>query len=146
MKRTTFVLSRVPEGETAGATTTRNLMATMEQVNGEKPEQSPLLVYAATPHGMQRQACLTVRHPAYRNLSSWVAAASAVMLPQPQAPKSAPVATTATPSAGRSVPQSRTPPTATPAEPKIKITLGPNTVDPFDPAEFNKTTLPVKKR
>jgi hypothetical protein len=160
---TKFVLGRVAEGEATGATTTRNLAAVLAEVSADRPQQSPLLVFAVGPHGGQTQAALSVNHPAYQHLLTWATAAAEGM-PKPIAMKSvsfaaaaepvpppAPVAVLPAPGPVPAAPPAPivVSPVAMPAPhtgpPKINITVGNGPVDPFDPAEFNKAAPPVKK-
>jgi hypothetical protein len=126
---TKFVLARVPEGETAGPAMSKNLVASLAQLRADAPDQSPLLTYATRRHGGQAEAAETVQHPAYRHLSTWVAATAAT-LPKAARP-------TATP--GAAVPPASSPP-------KVPLPADPAATDPFDPAEFNRSAGPAKKR
>jgi hypothetical protein len=70
-----FKLARVYDEGGLGnrRTTQQNLMATLAQLNRERPSSSPLLTYALTLHGNADMPPLPARTaPAYRALEEWV--------------------------------------------------------------------------
>ena len=70
-----FKLARVYDEGGLGnrRTTQQNLMATLAQLNRERPSSSPLLSYALTLHGNADMPPLPARTaPAYRTLEEWV--------------------------------------------------------------------------
>lgn len=70
-----FKLARVYDEGGLGnrRTTQQNLMATLAQLNRERPSSSPLLTYALTLHGNADMPPLPARTaPAYRTLEEWV--------------------------------------------------------------------------
>lgn len=140
-----FQLGRTPAGESAGAVTTRNLAATVKQVSGDKPDRSPLLVYAVRPHGGQQQAALTIHHPAYQHLAGWVASVAPQLPQTPATPKAVTFAATAGSNPLPSPPPLQVPPVK-PGPGKVTVTAGPPVADAFDPAEFNKSAGPAKKQ
>jgi hypothetical protein len=77
---------RVSAGRTSSRRLTqRNLHATLELVNREKPLESPLLIVPAQPHGAGKTAVFSDgQSPQYRQLVAWVQhVAQAPITPQP---------------------------------------------------------------
>jgi hypothetical protein len=128
-----FRLSRIPEGITISPKTGENLTAAMNQLSRERVGASPLLVYALTAHGGRTTPLLTRHSTAYQNLESWAASALASLPGQPV--KSADVVAATYPGNPKATPANPplVPPPATAAPTASKP------IDPFDPAEFNKS-------
>jgi hypothetical protein len=138
-----FRLARIPEGITVTPKTAENVAAAMSQLSRERPEASPLLVYAVTPHGGKTTPPLIRTATAFKNLEAWATAALAAI---PELAKSVVLVSGTTPVSPMqpmpvvtpAVPPPVTPVAPPPVTPPV-VPPTPKPVDPFDPAEFNKS-------
>lgn len=128
-----FRLARIPEGITVTPKTAENVAAVMSQLSRERPEASPLLVYAVTPHGGKTTPPLIRTSTPFKNLETWAIAALAKIPAEPAKSVVIMNGTTAVPTMPMGTPDVL-PLVAPPVTPPV-----PKPVDPFDPAEFNQT-------
>jgi hypothetical protein len=147
-----FKLTAAANSLTRGGKSLRqNLVAVLAQVNLEHPQASPLLTKAVTAHGELAQAPLQGRAlAAYRTLEEWV---EKTLSTNPHlkehGPPSSDVEIRPT-----SVPAMKTPSPAEPpapekapskfasGQPPPKPATSADPVDPYDPAQFNRTAQP----
>lgn len=139
-----FRLTRTFDDPTiARRATQENLAAAAAQLNGERPEASPLLTRAVALHGDAAQPPLKGRQTAaYRTLQEWVRVTTPGMTPVPPSATAAWPPPPTKPLASASVRQKpdRTSRDAMPPRP----TASPTPTDPFDPAIFNRAMHPER--
>lgn len=111
-----FRLADLPGGYADPAAAERNARAAALHLDRANPAGSPLLVFAAAPHGGAVAAPLPRSHPAFHPLEQWAALHAGPPGPRPT-PTPAPVA----------------PPAPAPAKPAA---------DPTDPGPFNRAAHP----
>lgn len=128
--------------------TLRNLQAVLEQVDRDRPAESPILKHALAAHGQLHAPVFSDADSfAYQRLAHWIAQLGK----QPVVPEHSPGPMTArdqllgqaiqtSPGAGGVVPASATAPRVSPPA-AAPVTVFPEG-DPFDPAEFNGGTTP----
>lgn len=119
-----FKLARIPEGFADPDATVRNARASALMVDRLSPVSSPLLTFAASPHGGSKTVPLNRTHLAYRPLEQWVA-----MNAGPQSARTAPAPGPA-------------PVVSVSPHPVARPPVG----DPTDPGPFNRVMHPVTPR
>jgi hypothetical protein len=150
-----FQLTRIYEDTGASRKTVQhNLAAVLAQINLERPQGSPLLTKAVSPHdGQMAQAPLKGRQSeAYRALESWV---QQTLADNPQlhertgaavTPAPAPTKTEAAFAVESTTAKQAPMPEPATAAPMPKAPTSPaSAVDPFDPSAFNRQMHPERK-